>query len=408
MADPLSVKVTVPNGEWILKVVRSEGWHMPMLTFVWLTLAVLVISGLLAAQAYHLLHQPMLLKQEVAARTAELNDANQSLQTEIFQHWQAEMALRESERQLEQRVADRTRELGEANAALKQEQKEQRELIEKLADTRNQLTQSRMMAAVGQLAAGVAHEINNPLGFIISNVSVMEKYVQSMLEALEQQFALMAKGNQDSQAVLEALVNIRGGLDLSGIQEDLPLLLQESLEGLYRVRDVVQHLREFSSVDCKHDQLLDLNQCLKTVLSVMSAEMGERIKLVSEFGELPPVHANAGQMNQVFRHILLNAIQAIETEGEIRVVTRCEAGHVDIVFSDSGCGVKPELLEHIFEPFFSTREVGKGKGLGLAIAYHVVKSHGGELTVASEPGHGAQFTLRLPVAEGSSSPPETR
>lgn len=397
MIDPVSIPVTVPNGEWTLSVVRSAGWHTPTLTLVWLWLAVLAVAVLSAFLAFHLLHQPLLLSQEVASRTAALNQANESLQTEIFQHWQAELALRESEHQLEQRVQERTQELEQANAALQAEQAEQKRLIDKLADTRSQLVQSEMMAAVGQLAAGVAHEINNPLGFIVSNIAVMQRYVESLLDALGRQGELLAPWLTDNPELCEKLKLVEEEIDLPFIRDDFPPLIRDSLGGLARVRQIVQDLREFSFVDRKDWQAVDLNRCLQSTLGIMANDFGERISVSCAFGDLPMVTCNAPQLNQVFRNVLLNAVQAIEGKGEISVSTRSADDAVEIEIADNGHGIAPENLDRVFEPFFSTRGVGQGMGLGLAVAYHLLKRHGGSIAAASEVGKGTRFVLRLPI-----------
>lgn len=399
MVDPVVVDIAVPNGVWKLSVVRPGGWH-PTLSLIWLSLGVLGASVLAALLAYHLLRRPLLLAQEVARQTAELNEANDSLQTEIFQHWQTELALRESERALELRVQARTQELEQANEALRKERAEQQRLIDKLADTRSQLVQSQMMAAVGQLAAGVAHEINNPLGFIVSNMSVMQGYVGSLLNGLTEQSQLLARYQAEHPELMERLGEIEAKIDLNFIREDLPPLFKDSLDGLSRIWHIVKELREFSCVDQSDWQLADLNRCLQNTLAFMSNEFGERIKVVTQFGDLPPLMCHLPQMSLVFRNLLMNAIQAIEGAGEIRISSRLVDEVVEIEIADTGHGISSENIGRVFEPFFSTRDVGEGMGMGLAVAYHMIKRHGGEITVTSEPGKGACFVLRLPRAVG--------
>lgn len=403
MVDPVSIRITIPNGEWTLSVVRTGGWHTPTLTLTWLSLVVLVVSVLSALLAFHLLYRPLLLAQEVSVRTAALNDANESLQTEIFQHWQAELALRESERVLELRVHERTQELELANTALQAEQAEQQRLIDKLADTRSQLVQSRMMAAVGQLAAGVAHEINNPLGFIISNVSVMQGYVEALVKGLNNQSTLLATHLVAHHDLAEKLREIEEKIDLPFILEDLSPLIRDSLDGLSRVRQIVQDLRDFSFVDQKEWQTADLNHCLQSTLAGMANDFGERISISASYGNLPLLPCNAPQLGQVFRNILLNSLQAIEGTGEVRISTRVSGEKVEIEIADTGHGIAADNLGRVFDPFFSTRDVGQGMGLGLAVAYHVVKHHGGDITVSSEMGHGTTFVLSLPVGTQDSS-----
>ncbi|MBS1141389.1 MAG: hypothetical protein H6R13_2842 [Proteobacteria bacterium] len=403
MVDPVSIRITIPNGEWTLSVVRTGGWHTPTLTLTWLSLVVLVVSVLSALLAFHLLYRPLLLAQEVSVRTAALNDANESLQTEIFQHWQAELALRESERVLELRVHERTQELELANSALQAEQAEQQRLIDKLADTRSQLVQSRMMAAVGQLAAGVAHEINNPLGFIISNVSVMQGYVEALVKGLNNQSTLLATHLVAHPDLAEKLREIEEKIDLPFILEDLSPLIRDSLDGLSRVRQIVQDLRDFSFVDQKEWQTADLNHCLQSTLAGMANDFGERVSISASYGNLPLLLCNAPQLGQVFRNILLNSLQAIEGTGEVRISTRVSGEKVEIEIADTGHGIAADNLGRVFDPFFSTRDVGQGMGLGLAVAYHVIKHHGGDITVSSEMERGTTFVLSLPVGTQDSS-----
>lgn len=397
MVDPVSIRVAVPNGEWTLNVIREGGWHTATPTLLWLGLAVFAISILSALLAYHLLHQPLRLAQEVEMRTAALNEANDSLQTEIFQHWQTEVALRESERALEQRVQVRTQELEEANLALQAEQSEQKRLIDKLADTRSQLLQTQMLASVGQLAAGIAHEINNPLGFIVSNVSVMQGYVESLLNGMSEQKQLLVAQVKDHPALEEKMQEIEQKIDFQFIREDLPPLIRDSLNGLSRVRRIVQDLREFSFVDQQDWQAADINRCLQNTLAVMASEFGERITVVRNFGDLPLLMCNAPQLSQVFRNILLNAVQAIDGVGEICISTLVSGNALEIEFLDNGHGIPAESLGRVFEPFFTTRDVGQGMGLGLTVAYHVVKHHAGDISVSSESGKGARVVLHLPV-----------
>jgi len=403
LLEPVTFSIQVPNGQWTLSVSRADGWHASSLALGLALFAVLLISGLAAYLAYHQLRQPILLSAQIALRTKDLNQANESLQTEIFQHWQTELALREGERRLERRVQERTQELELANASLRYEQTQQKMLIEKLADTRNQLLQSEMMAAVGQLAAGVAHEINNPMGFISSNVGTLRVYIESLLDGLKRQSELLAPYIEESPDLKERLQLLEQEIELPFLVEDLPALLQDTLDGLLRVKRIVQDLREFSFVDQSAWQEVDLNRCLQNTLGVMAHEFGARIKIIHDPGNLALVECNAPQINQVFRGLLLNAAQAIDGTGEIRVVTRAADGWVEVEIADTGHGITPENLGRIFEPFFTTRSVGQGMGLGLSVAYHLVKRHGGSIAVQSIPGDGAVFSVRLPEKQSETA-----
>ncbi|PKO90348.1 MAG: hypothetical protein CVU18_00870 [Betaproteobacteria bacterium HGW-Betaproteobacteria-12] len=397
LAEPVSFPITVPNGEWTLDVERADGWHTPPATLLWQLLAVVLISLLSAVLAHHLLRLPLRLAEQVARRTAALDEANESLQAEIVQHWQTELALRDSERRLEQRVRERTQELERLNAELSDGQAQQKALIDKLADTRSQLLQSGMLAAVGRLAAGVAHEINNPMGFIMSNVGTMKLHIDTLAEGLQRQCQLLAPYLDERQDLREQLALIEDEMDLPFVREDLPALIDETLAGLARVKRVVQDLREFSAVDQADCQTVDLNACLRQAAGLLGHLLDGRIRLVWQLGDLPPVECNAPQIAQVLRGLLLNAAQAIDGSGEIVVTTRESDGWVDIEIADSGHGIAPENLGRVCEPFFTTRAVGEGMGLGLTVAHQVLKRHGGCLFVASPAGQGARVTVNLPV-----------
>ncbi|MFZ4856534.1 MAG: ATP-binding protein [Desulfuromonadaceae bacterium] len=251
------------------------------------------------------------------------------------------------------------------------------------------------MSSIGQLAAGVAHEINNPMGYIISNLASLSKYVDKLttyLDATEQCF------DESESGIREYLARERKKYKIDRIRQDLPELIAETREGADRVRTIVQDLKNLSRLATSTCEFSDINKGLESTLSIAWNELKYKATVNREFGQLPPVWCNMGQLNQVFLNILVNAAHAIEGLGEIRIVTRAEAESVKIAISDSGCGIAPEHVRRIFDPFFTTKEVGKGTGLGLAIAYDiVVDKHGGSINVASEIGTGTTFTITLPV-----------
>ncbi|MFZ4860348.1 MAG: response regulator [Desulfuromonadaceae bacterium] len=263
----------------------------------------------------------------------------------------------------------------------------------------SQLLHQDKMASIGQLAAGVAHEINNPMGYVISNLASLSKYVDkltSYLDATEHYFAGSKSGTW------EYLARERKKYKIDRIRQDLPELICESQEGAERVRKIVQDLRSFSRLDNSTDEFSDINKGLESTLTIAWNELKYKATVNREYGQLPLVWCNLGQLNQVFLNILVNAVHAIEGQGEIRIVTRAEAESVKIAISDSGGGIAPEHVKRIFDPFFTTKEVGKGTGLGLAIAYDiVVNKHGGIIDVTSEIGAGTTFTITLPVKRGN-------
>jgi len=293
---------------------------------------------------------------------------------------------------LEQRVASRTRELAEANERLAREQAELTQLLRKVEDAQQQLLQSEKMAAIGQLAAGVAHEINNPIGFVNSNLGTLKTYIGNLLGVLDAYEKLPVGGDTT------ALQAARRKADLDFLREDLPSLLSESQDGLDRVTRIVQDLKDFSRVDQAEIQKADLNAAMHSTLNVVRNEIKYKAEVVLELGDIPEVDCVPAQINQVFMNLLVNAAQAIEQSGKITVRSARENDHVWFEIEDTGKGIPEEVQNRIFEPFFTTKPVGKGTGLGLSISYDIiVKKHGGRIDVRSEPGVGTCFRLWLPV-----------
>ena len=264
-----------------------------------------------------------------------------------------------------------------------------------LKDTHSQLLQQEKMASIGQLAAGVAHEINNPMGFISSNLSTMGKYLERLTSFLE----LQSAGVEESapQPLKEELAQARRRFKVDYILEDSRCLLAESKDGAERVRTIVQNLKSFSRVDDAQENYVDLNECLENTITVAWNELKYKATLDRDYGELPQVKCLPQQLNQVFLNVLVNAAHAIENKGVVTVKTRTENERVIIAIHDTGCGIPKEIQNRIFEPFFTTKEVGKGTGLGLSISYDIVKKHGGTLEVESSAEDGTTFTISLPI-----------
>ena len=300
----------------------------------------------------------------------------------------AEEALRESRDKLEERVHERTADLEEANKGLEATKVYQEELIKKLKEAQNQLLQSEKMAAIGQLAAGVAHEINNPVGFVNSNLGSLKIYANKLLTVLN------AYESNDPAQIAEA----RQKADLEFLREDLPSLITESQEGLGRVTKIVQDLKDFSHVDQVDRQEADLNAAMESTLNVVWNELKYKAEVIRELGEIPHVDCVPAQINQVFMNLLVNAAQAIPKQGKIFVRSGIENQHVWFEVEDTGIGMNAEVQQRIFEPFFTTKPVGKGTGLGLSISYDIiVKKHHGRMDVKSEIGKGTCFRLWLPL-----------
>jgi two-component system NtrC family sensor kinase len=271
------------------------------------------------------------------------------------------------------------------------------EALAALKRSQAKILHQEKMASIGQLAAGVAHEINNPIGFINSNLATLGKYLSRLTGFLAVQSGCIAAGAPPEQVESVRQEQIR--LKIDYIVKDLEDLVRESLEGAERVRSIVADLKSFSRLDESEFKQADLNECLRSTINIAWNEIRYKATLKKELGEIPRTRCYPQQMNQVFMNLLVNAAHAIEQQGVITVRSWEEDGYVCISVADTGQGIPEANLNRIFEPFFTTKEVGKGTGLGLSITYDIVKKHNGEITVRSEPGKGTVFTVRIPVVE---------
>ncbi len=266
---------------------------------------------------------------------------------------------------------------------------------QQLKATQSQILQQEKMASVGQLAAGVAHEINNPMGFITSNLSTLKRYQEKLTLYLQQLEEWLKE--QASPEILEQQKELKKKQKITYILEDIEDLIEESNDGAVRVRDIVQNLKSFSRVDQTEFTPADINECLESTLAIAMNEIKYKATVEKDFGELPPLPCYPQQLNQVFLNILVNAAQAIEEKGEIKIKTRTENEKVVITISDNGSGIPDDIKEKIFEPFFTTKDVGQGTGLGMSISYDIIKEHDGQIKIDSEAGQGTTFTIELPL-----------
>lgn len=264
-----------------------------------------------------------------------------------------------------------------------------------LQQMQGQIVQQEKMASIGQLAAGVAHEINNPMGFITSNLTSLGKYT----DRLDEYIAVLQRslGSCPSHPDTQEIDRIRQKLKVDYIIRDVRELVNESLDGANRVRRIVQDLKSFSRVDQAECCRTNLNDALETTINIAWNELKYIATLERDFGDIPDIFCYPQQLNQVFLNLLVNAAQAMEKQGNITVRTWRDKDAVCISVADSGKGMPAEVRERVFEPFFTTKETGKGTGLGLSISADIVRKHGGEIMVESALGSGTTFTVRLPV-----------
>jgi signal transduction histidine kinase len=270
----------------------------------------------------------------------------------------------------------------------------------RLEEAQRQLLQADRMSTIGQLAAGVAHEINNPIGYVQSNLETLRDYITSLFRLIATQDGVLRQAGTLPATQLKQVEQVRHEIDYEFVTKDLPTLLKESQEGIGRVRKIIQDLREFSRAGHQEEWTFsDLHAGIDSTINIVWNELKYKVELIKQYGDLPPVECLPSQLNQVFMNILVNAGQAIESRGQITITTRADDDHVYVAISDNGKGIAAEHLPRVFEPFFTTKPVGKGTGLGLSISYGIVRKHGGEVDVRSEPGVGTTFVIKLPVRQ---------
>jgi two-component system NtrC family sensor kinase len=254
--------------------------------------------------------------------------------------------------------------------------------------------QQEKMASIGLMAAGVAHEINNPMAFISCNISTLGKYMERLREYQATLTTHLANCPDSSK---QAINEMQRRLKIDLILEDTGNLVKETLEGTERVRKIVQALKAFSRIDQADEEFADIIQCLESTINIAWNEIKYVATLHKEFGDIPKIKCFPQQLNQVFMNLLVNAAHAIPDHGEITVRTWHDTVSIFVSFSDTGSGIPVDIQQRIFEPFFTTKETGKGTGLGLPISFDIIRKHGGELTFTSQLGLGTTFTISLPI-----------
>jgi len=307
-----------------------------------------------------------------------------------------ERIIKEQNVILEQKVQERTIELVETNEELS-------DTLEDLKQTQSQLVASEKMASLGQLTAGIAHEINNPINFVTSNVSPLTRDVNLLLEALEniESIGLSEKSTSDKQQEIE---DYKEDLDFDYLKTEINHLLKGIHEGASRTAEIVKGLRVFSRLDEDDLKKADINEGLDSTLVIMNSLLNSsNIKVIKEYGEIPTVECYPGKLNQVFLNIISNAIHAITNvhgesgKGELKISTQSRDENIYISIKDNGSGMDDMTKNKIFDPFFTTKDVGEGTGLGMSIAYNTIKKHSGDIFINSNPGEGAEMIIQIPI-----------
>lgn len=283
-------------------------------------------------------------------------------------------------------LEDKSRELHEANATLVS-------AYNRLKQQKEKLLHQEKLASIGQLSAGVAHEINNPTAYIKSNINALTKMNVSLVKFLSDLEALKS----EDRIQYDMISTIIESNDIEFILEDMNDIITDSVGGLEKIADIVRSLKDFSRPDSDTDRPFSINKCIQNTLKLVSSEIKYKADVVTDYGDIPDISGSSGEFSQVILNLVVNACHAIEDKGKITITTSCEKGTIRLSISDTGKGIDPRDALKIFDPFFTTKEVGKGTGLGLSISHGIVKKHGGTLTVDSAPGQGATFTISLPV-----------
>lgn len=312
-------------------------------------------------------------------------------------------ALKENERIikeqniiLEKKVEERTHELSESNLSLNTALKDLKQAQAKLVD-------AEKMASLGQLTAGIAHEINNPINFVSSNITPLRRDVDDIIQIINKYEEIINLSNEREK--FSEVEKLRKELDYDYLVNELNTLLKGMADGANRTIEIVRGLKNFSKLDESDLKLANINEGIESTLTILQSTFRDKVKVNLELSEIPEIECYAGKLNQVFMNIINNAVQAVaevhkETKtGEVTIKTYQKENKVIISIKDNGVGMSEEVKQHIFEPFFTTKKVGEGTGLGLSIVFSIIELHKGELTVESEPGKGTEFIISLPITQ---------
>ncbi len=295
--------------------------------------------------------------------------------------------------QAEKQLEDKSRELYEVNQSLML-------AYNRMKDQKSQILHQEKLATIGQLAAGVAHEVNNPTGFVKSNLNSLSVYVNSLKKAIISYESLIVSVGGEA-SVSSRIEAIRNEFDITYVIEDSEPLLKESIDGLDRIKKIVEMLKDFARPDTGEDESFSINECIQKTLHLVHNEIKYKADVKLHLEHLPEIKGKPGAVSQVILNLLVNAADAIKDYGIVEVTSGIRNQEIKVTVKDNGEGIPQNHITRIFDPFFTTKDVGKGTGLGLAVSHSIIKNHGGRLSVDSKEGEGSSICIHLPLPESS-------
>jgi signal transduction histidine kinase len=349
-------------------------------------------------------------KLELERQMEEQAEQQRALERSMMELHQTNWELIEAKEEILRQAAiqdEQAREIEIANTALQEKNLQIEHTLAQLKQAQQQLVQNEKMAGLGQLTAGIAHEINNPVTFISGAIKPLRRNLDDVLQVLAVYEQISERTSvEEIHSIMHRVHQMKQELELDELLSETRDLLKSMDSGASRIAEIVKGLRNFSRLD-EHDlKTVDIHEGIDSTLTILRSQYKDHIEIVRQYGDLPLIECYAGQLNQVFMNIIANAIQAIETTGTITIATSLKSTkerqqYAVISIRDTGKGIPPDVQQRIFEPFFTTKDVGKGTGLGLSISFSIIDKHNGTITVNSEVGKGTEFVITLPVKHSS-------